>query len=435
MVLVGTVGFAATSALCGATPKGAPAEAWLVAFRVLQGAFGAVLFPAALAIVVNSFPLRERGKALAIFFAITGALTSVGPIGASILLPWTWRAIFWINVPVALVALALTLKARPENERRPVPIDARGALLVSAGMALAVLGLQQASTWGWSSAATWGCIAGGLIVLGAFVVVEFRVANPLLELRIFAHRAFAADNAVLFLVSACFVPLFFFASSYAQVVLRTNASETGLYILVIFGSFAFGSQIGGRLLDRRGARPAAIAGSAVAAVGFFLWAQSLDKGLGSQWYRILLVGAGIGLVVTAISTDALNRAPRGSYGEVTGITQTVRYFASSLGLAVLGSVLISETRSNITASFSAAGVPRAVASRVANGFNMGASAAPPPSARGNADRFVQIVRHDFAQSTKTVFLAMAGVMAVCFVVAVARLERGVPEEVLRLEDA
>jgi len=359
MVLVGTVGFAATSALCGATPKGAPAEAWLVAFRVLQGAFGAVLFPAALAIVVNSFPLRERGKALAIFFAITGALTSVGPIGASILLPWTWRAIFWINVPVALVALALTLKARPENERRPVPIDARGALLVSAGMALAVLGLQQASTWGWSSAATWGCIAGGLIVLGAFVVVEFRVANPLLELRIFAHRAFAADNAVLFLVSACFVPLFFFASSYAQVVLRTNASETGLYILVIFGSFAFGSQIGGRLLDRRGARPAAIAGSAVAAVGFFLWAQSLDNGLGSQWYRILLVGAGIGLVVTAISTDALNRAPRGRYGEVTGITQTVRYFASSLGLAVLGSVLISETRSNITASFSAAGVPRA----------------------------------------------------------------------------
>src|SRR5581483_7266821 len=147
MVLVGTVGFGLASVLCGATPRGSAAATWLIASRVLQGAFGALLFPAALAIVFNAFAARERGKALALFFGISGALTSIGPIAGSFLLPWTWRAIFLINVPVAAVALLLTWRARPADMRRPTPIDRRGAVLVSAGMALAVLGLQQASHW------------------------------------------------------------------------------------------------------------------------------------------------------------------------------------------------------------------------------------------------------------------------------------------------
>lgn len=318
MVIVGTVGFAGASALCGATPAGAAAEGWLIAFRVLQGAFGALVFPAALAIVVNSFAPRERGKALAIFFGITGALTSVGPIAGSILLPWTWRAIFWINVPIALIALVLTLRSKPDDPRKVTPIDVRGAVLVSCGMGLAVLGLQQASQWGWDSGATWACIVGGLVLLAAFVALERRITDPLIDVRIFAHRGFGADNVVLFLVCACFVPLFFFASVYAQVVLGYDASTTGLYILLIFIGFATASQIGGRILDRRGARPAAIAGSALGVLGFLLWAEQLDAGLGSQWYGIVLAGAGIGLALTPVSTDAVNRAPRGSYGEVTG---------------------------------------------------------------------------------------------------------------------
>ena len=433
MVLIGTVGFAATSALCGATPAGRGAEAWLVTFRVLQGAFGAVLFPAALAIVVNSFEPRERGKALAIFFGVTGGLTSVGPIAGSFLLPWTWRAIFWINVPVALVAIVLTLMARPRDERRSVPIDVPGAILVSAGMALVVLGLQQAGQWGWGSAATWSAIVAGLVLLAAFVRFELRVPNPLLDLRIFAHRGFAADNAVLFLIAACFVPLFFFASVYAQVVLSYNAGKTGLYILVIFIGFAGGSQIGGRMLDRGGAKRPAIIGSAIGAVGFYLWGTHLHQGLGSQWYWIVLAGAGIGLSLTPTSTDAVNRAPRGSYGEVTGITQTVRYLASSLGLAVLGTILIDQNRSNVTHSLTHRGVPKAIAAHVANSINAGASAAPKPGT--NADRYLGIVQYDFAQSTRSVFIVMAGVMAVSFVVALRRMQPGIPEEVATAEPA
>jgi EmrB/QacA subfamily drug resistance transporter len=429
MVLVGTIGFAATSALCGLTPKGSGAETWLIVFRVLQGAFGALLFPAALAIVVNSFAPHERGKALAIFFGITGGLTSVGPIAGSFLLPWTWRAIFWINVPVALIAVVLTLVARPREERRAVPIDVRGAILVSAGMGLTVLGLQQASQWGWGSAATLGSIAAGVLLLAVFVRFELRVPNPLLELRIFSHRGFAADNVVLFLLAGCFVPLFFFASVYAEVVLGYNADRTGLYILFVFIGFASASQVGGRMLDRRGAKRPAVLGSALGAAGFLLWGTHLHDGFGGQWYWIIMAGAGIGLALTPVSTDAVNRAPRGSYGEVTGITQTVRYLASSLGLAVLGTLLIDQNRSNVTESLTHAGIPRTIASHVAASINAGATAAPHPGT--NAYRYLGTIRYDYAQATRAVYIAMAVVMALSFVLALRRMEPGIPEEVAR----
>jgi EmrB/QacA subfamily drug resistance transporter len=427
MVIVGTVGFAAASALCGATPTGSAAQGWLIASRILQGAFGALLFPAALAIVFNAFAARERGKALALFFGISGALTSIGPIAGSFLLPWTWRAIFLINVPVALVALWLTWRAKPEDTRRPVPIDWRGAVLVSAGMGLTVLGLQQAGTWGWISAATWACIAGGLLLLVVFVRFELRQTSPLIEVGIFAHRGFTADNVVMGLAYGCFLPLFFFASVYAQVVLGYNAGKTGLYILVIFIGFAAATQLGGRILDRRGARPAAILGGALGAAGFYLWAGHLNQPLGSQWPWIIMAGAGIGFVLTPVTTDAVNRAPRGSYGEVTGVTQTVRYFAASLGLAVLGSVLIHQTRSYAKASLANLHVPNAVAARIVASINTGAGTTPPHQ-RGASAVFAAI-QNDFAHATRIVYLAMAGVMAASFIVAVRRMERGVPADV------
>jgi trichothecene efflux pump TRI12 len=154
------------------------------------------------------------------------------------------------------VALWLTWRARPADTRRPVPVDWRGAILVSAGMGLAVLGLQQSANWGWDSAATWACISVGAALLAVFVRFELGHPNPLIEVGIFADRGFAADNVVMGLVYACFLPLFFFASVYAQVVLGYNAGKTGLYILVIFIGFAVATQLGGRMLDRRGAKPA-----------------------------------------------------------------------------------------------------------------------------------------------------------------------------------
>src|SRR5580692_5143385 len=158
MVVLGVIVFAGASAMCGATPTGAGAEAWIVTFRAIQGAGGALLFPAALAIVVNTFELRERGKALASFFGIAGALTAVGPVLGGYLTQWTWRAIFWVNIPVALIALALIFISKPVTVSKPARMDYRGVVLIASGVALSVFGFQQSTIWGWGNPATWLCI-------------------------------------------------------------------------------------------------------------------------------------------------------------------------------------------------------------------------------------------------------------------------------------
>ena len=136
MVTLGVIVFAGASAMCGLTPTGSLAEAWIVTFRVVQGAGGAIMFPAALAIVVQTFELRERGRALAIFFGIAGGLTAVGPILGGYLTQWTWRAIFWVNIPVAVIALVLIVISRPHTVYRPARMDYRGLALIASGVAL-----------------------------------------------------------------------------------------------------------------------------------------------------------------------------------------------------------------------------------------------------------------------------------------------------------
>ncbi len=427
VVLLGVTAFAICSALCGATPTGSIAEAWIIFFRILQGASAAFLFPAALAIVVAAYPVNERGKALAIFFSISGGLTAIGPIAGGYLTQWTWRSIFWINIPVAIVAIVLTLRSRPSEDRTPVAIDVRGAVLVCAGMGLAVLGLQQASVWGWSGVATWACLLVGLGLLAIFVRVELNMEEPLVPMRLFADRGFATDNAVLFLMSICFVPLFFFASLYAQIALGESASNAGLFLLVFFGGFTIGAQRGGRMLDKQGARPSVVTGCALAAVGFYLWGSELDSlSFSSQWYFLALAGAGIGLVLGPVSTDALNRASRTTYGAVTGATQTVRNFGGSLGLAVLGSILITQNTSRVETTLRGAGLPAGQAERTAQKVaNAGAGATKLSSVAAHASNGVlHQLQLDFALSTRTVIYGMAGAMALAFLVAVRFMPRG-----------
>ena len=435
MVLTGIVIFAGSSALCGATPDTSIAEAWLIFFRVIQGVGAAIMFPAALAIVVSAYPVNERGKALAAFFGITGGLTAIGPLAGGYLSEWTWRAIFWVNIPVALIAIFLTLRAKPDDTRRPAPLDLRGAILIAAGMGLAVLGLQQSSTWGWDDPATWGTIVVGLALLAAFVKVELATPQPLIQLRIFASRAFAVDCAVLFLLSIAFLPMFLFASEYAQLSLGEDPSNAGLYLLTFFGGFAVASQFGGRILDRRGARPTVVAGCAIAAVGYFLWARQLpDLDFDTQWYWVVVAGAGTGLVLGPASTDAVNRAPQTSYGEVTGVTQTVRNFGGSLGLAVLGTILILDLKSRLEDSLTGLGVPAEKADEIADALSQsgggGASGGFGEHAGARAQEVFKDVQADFALSSRTVFYGMAVAMALAFVVALVRLPGGRVTEVI-----
>ncbi|MFI8084511.1 MFS transporter [Kitasatospora sp. NPDC086009] len=420
MMLIGTLTFVIASALCGAVPSGGAAETWLICFRAVQGLGAALMFPAALAVVVEVFPVERRGRALALFFGVAGGLTAIGPILGGWLTSWTWRAIFWVNVPVAVVAVVLTVLAGIRNHPRREPVDWPGAALVAVGMGLSVLGLQQAAAWGWGSWATWLCIVGGLVVLVVFVALELRTEHPLIKMRVFADRAFAADNAVLFFAMIAFVPVFFFASVYAQVALDQTPNEAGLYLLVFFAGFAPGSQIGGRMLDRRGARPPMLLGTAVSAVGFALWASKItDLSLGAQWPYIVLAGAGIGLLLTPASTDAVNRSINASYGEVTGITQTVRNYSASLGLAVLGTVLLHSTTRNVRSTLVANGVPvdaaPGVADTVTKGITGHGSGSQAPNGVGAT--LLDAIRQDFAEANGPVLYGMAAALAVAFVCA------------------
>jgi EmrB/QacA subfamily drug resistance transporter len=436
MVVIGTIIFATASALCGATPTGSGAEAWLIVFRLIQGAGAALMFPAALAIVLEAFPVAERGRAMAIFFGIAGGLTSIGPIAGGYLTEWTWRSIFWINVPVAIIALFLTWKAKPDDTRHPAPLDYKGTVLVCGGMGLLVLGLQQSAVWGWGDVKTWASILIGAAILVWFVLDQLKATNPLLRLRIFENRAFAVDCAVLFFLMIAFVPLFFFASEYAQISLGESASETGLYLLIFFAGFATATQWGGKMLDKIGARRPVVMGCAIGAVGFFLWGKSMTHlSVSEQWYYIVIAGAGVGLVLSPANTDALNRVSRDRYGEATGITQTVRNFGSSLGLAILGSLLITWNKSNLESALGAKGVPKAAADTVAGCVSQGeetCSAAGPALGKALGSKAHEVIEPaiamSFAEATRDVFYGMAVALAIAFVVALKFMPGGKVEE-------
>ena len=420
MVVLGVLIFAGASALCGLTPSGSAAEAWLIAFRALQGAGGAIMFPAALAIVVETFDLHARGRALALFFGIAGGLTAIGPITGGYLLEWTWRAIFWINIPVAVIALVLIAISRPADERRPAPMDFRGLALIVGGVGLSVFGLQQAGLWGWSAPGTIGCIVAGTVLLVVFVVVELGTPSPLLNVRIFGNRAFAVENVILGVAMMAFIPVFFFASVYGQIGLGESPTTASLLILYFFLGFVVCAQIGGRMLDRAGAKRPVVLGCVLAAVGFALWAGKVTSlHSGSQVVYIVMAGAGLGFMLGQANTDAINRASRYSYGEATGITQTVRNYGASLGFAILGTLLLSEFRAALTASLTARGLPGPAASAQA------AKIAQLQGGNGNAAAIPQFVRADFALATQHVLYAMAVIMAVAALVALRGLRRGI----------
>jgi len=423
MVVLGVIIFAAASAMCGLTPKGSLAEAWIVFFRAIQGAGGAIMFPAALAIVVQSFPMRERGKALALFFGIAGGLTAVGPVLGGILTEWTWRAIFWVNIPVAIIALVLIQISKPVTAHQPARMDYRGLALIASGIALSVFGFQQSNIWGWGNPGIGLCIGGGLLLLVVFGMVETRTASPLMKINIFRIRAFLVENLVLGIAMLAFIPVFFFASEYAQISLAKSSNQAGVILLYFFIGFVVAAQVGGRLLDRRGAKPAVVIGCALAAVGFWMWAGKVTQlNFSSQEWDIIISGAGMGLMLGPASTDAVNRASSLSYGEATGITQTVRNYAASLGIAVLGTVLVTKFRSALTSSLVAMGSSHSTASHEASLLSQfkdtGTSASAIP----------HFFRLDFADATKTVFQVMAIVMAVAAVVALVGLQGGLQQE-------
>jgi EmrB/QacA subfamily drug resistance transporter len=427
MVVVGIVVFTVASIACGLTPTGSAAAAWIITWRVIQGVGGAFMYPAALAIVVAAFPVRERGRAMAIFFGVAGGLTSIGPILGGYLSEWTWRAIFWVNVPVAIIALILTFLARPHTQIRPGRLDWNGLVLIAGGVGLTVFGLQQTQVWGWANATVLLCMIVGVLLLVAFFRYERGKTEPLIDVRTFRIRAFAVQNVVLFISMIVFIPIFFFASIYAQISLGDGPQEAGLYLLVFFLGFAPGVQVGGRRLDKYGAKGVVVAGCVIAAIGLALWASKVTQlSLGQQWYYIVIAGFGMGLMLGPANTDAINQVGRLSYGEATGVTQTVRNFGASFGLAALGTLLVTVERSRLTTRLLNLGLPSGAAHSTAKAIASNRQSKPPSGVSGaEAAHVFHAASLSVADGMQAVLYGMAGVMAVAAIVARVGLRRGI----------
>jgi EmrB/QacA subfamily drug resistance transporter len=342
IVVIGVILFASASLMCGLVPDTGIAETWLIVFRAIQGAAGGLLIPSATVLVLDAFPPAERGKGLATFFIVAGLFTAIGPVaGAYLTQFWTWRAIFWINVPVAILALVEIYWAKLRDVKNPARIDIRGAALIVAGMSLSVLGIQQSTVWGWGDVRTIASIAIGVLLLVAFVLAERNTEDPLIDVNAMAaNRPFAVDNILTFLVFGPWLAVFFFGSVYFQVAVQQDPTEAGFSILTMFYSFFVAARIGGKWMDKFGAKKPVATGFAAATVGMILWASELD-GLSrsATLAGMLVTGAGFGLVFSPLNADALNRLPEAMRGQASGIVQTFRNFGSALGMAIMGTII------------------------------------------------------------------------------------------------
>jgi EmrB/QacA subfamily drug resistance transporter len=419
MALIGVIGFAVASALCGATPSGAYAEVWLITARVAQGAFAALLVPAAVTTVYATTSLAKRGRSMAAFFGLAGAFTALGPVVGSYLLNWSWRAIFFVNVPVAIAAVALILLADIPPNRLRLPIDWAGATLIAAAMGISVVGFAQSTTWGWTSVTTWACLVAGAGFLVSFVLVEQVVPHPLVDLRIFSSRGFRVDCGAVFFAVAAFVPVSYFLSMYADLSLGLSPSGTNTLLLIFFAGFLAAAQLGGRIFDARGAKPAILLGCAVAAAGLVWWATVVTSLQDSWAHRlpIFVAGAGIGMLIGPSGADAVSRAGRSSYGEVTGVSQTVRNYGAALSFAILGTLMTHVFTARFTDSLVTLGVPPSRAADLAASASAGT---PPTDASIPASMRTAVehaVAHDFAVGMRAVLLGMAAALAIAFVIA------------------
>lgn len=422
IAMLGVAGFLIASVLCAVTPTGGAAGAWFIAARVLQGASGGLMFPAALGVVVAKVDPARRGRAMAMFFAITGAMTAIGPIAGGYLAAHDWRAIFLINVPIALASLVVFASTSVQSKRRVGRLDIPGAALVALGMTLTILGLQQYSSWKHGTAIAVGL--AGLAVLLVAAVRMMRAPTPLVELRRFTDRGFLASALAATACSFAFLPLFFFLSVYGQAAQGVSAQDSGLAMLKFFIGFVVGSRFGARIFDQAGAKRPIVLGGAIGAAGFIWWASTLPNlsidgsaFSNAQVWPAIVAGLGIGLVLTPVSTDGLNRGDSASYGEITGTFQTMRNFGGALGLAVMSTVVTQQFDEKITAGFARLGAPRSAAECVVNSVAGGESCARGSGgASGPGQAFTHVVQVSYAEAAQHAFWIMAGAMIVVAVI-------------------
>lgn len=336
---IGVGGFGAVSVVCAA----APTIEVLIAGRALQGVFGALLTPSALAVIISAFPPDERGAAIGSWTAWSGIAMVIGPLAGGWLVDTaSWRWIFAINVPFVLVTLALVAVAVPASRGRPgVRLDWLGALLTIAGLAGPVLALIRQPDVGWGDPSVWAVGLAGLALLVLFVWHERRTAAPMLPPGLFARRNFTFGNLQTFAMYGGLGAMFFFLTLFLQQVAGYDALEAGLATIpTTLVMFAL-SKRAGRLADRYGPRLFMGLGPLVSAAGIALMLR-LDAEF-SYWTELfpalLIFSLGLVATVTPLTATVLADADEHNAGIASGVNNAIARVAGLLCVAAIGAVV------------------------------------------------------------------------------------------------
>lgn len=333
--LLGTVVFALGSILSGA----AEGQGMLIFGRVVQGAGAAPMLSLSLALVCNAFPAAEQPRALGIWAAVSAIALAIGPLAGGLLIELDWRVIFWMNLPIAALGIAITAYAAPESTdpTSGTRVDWAGLAALSVGVTAIVLALVQSR--GWSAATTAALAAAGVVALLAFWRVEHRAADPIVDFALFRNGPYFGASAAAFSLVGAYWAVMFFQPQYLQDVRDHTPIASGLLILPVTVPMVFVSPFSGRLIGRFGARRLMTAGMLCGLAGLLVLTR---VGAGSSFALVLggylLFGVALGFVYAPMSTAAMAAMPGEKVGIASGVLAMDRVLAGAVALAATGAV-------------------------------------------------------------------------------------------------
>ncbi len=338
MFLFGVVIFALSSATAGL----AASSTDLVISRVVQGVGAALMMPATLSIITDAFPASERGKAMGMWAGVSALALAVGPVVGGFLTEHvSWRAIFYLNIPVAIGAVTAAIFAVRESRDRTVgrEVDYAGVLLLTGALTALILALVEGNEWGWGSTEIVALLIGAAVGMAAFVAVELRVKVPMVEFRFFADRNFLGAVVVALIVSFSMLGVFFFLALYMQDVLRYSPLEAGVRFLPSTLMIVGVAPVAGRLADRFGPRWLIAAGLGIVAASLYSFSGiAVDSSYLDLLPGFMLLGIGIALTMSPMTSAAMNAVSVDKAGIASGVLSMFRMVGGSLGVAVTGAI-------------------------------------------------------------------------------------------------
>jgi EmrB/QacA subfamily drug resistance transporter len=386
MFMTGVVLFALSSATAGL----APSTGALVASRVTQGVGAALMMPATLSIITNAFAPAERGRAIGTWAGVSALALALGPLlGGFLTEHVSWRAIFYLNIPVAAGAVVTALFAVRESRDETVgrEIDWAGTAVLTAGLTAGVLALIEGNSWGWGSERVIALIAGSIALLAAFAWLEGKVRAPIVQFEFLRNRNFFGALTVAFVISFAMLGMFFFMALYIQNILGYSPLEAGVRFLPTTLVIMVVAPVAGRMTDRIGARVPIVAGLAIVAVSLFMQAQISDtSGYGPLLVPFILMGLGIGLTMSPMSTAAMNAVHVTKSGLASGLLSMSRMVGGTFGVAVLGAIFQGSSRTELESALSGSGVPASQVESISQqlgsgGLDQALAGLPPDVAR------------------------------------------------------